>query len=262
MFIKRVVEMRANNFLKQNKLKRFISRITPSRSLNFRSKQNYKMLVDLLLREYKTPKVLVIGGRIFGKGIDVLVDNPLMTVLETDIQFGPRAKIICDAHSLPFDKQSFHAVVIQAVLEHVLEPGHCVDEVYRVLVNRGFVYAETPFMQQVHGYPYDFARYTYLGHRRLLRKFEEVDSGAVAGPGTALTWAWEYFLQSFSDRIMLKAVLRRLARFTGFWFKYFDYFLLAKKGSLDGASANYFLGRKSDEVLSDRELLAELLRKL
>ena len=52
----------------------------------------------------------------------------------------------------------------------------------------------------------------------------------------------------------VKAVLRRLARFTGFWVKYFDYFILKNESSWDGASAYYFLGRKANEVLSDREL--------
>ena len=50
----------------------------------------------------------------------------------------------------------------------------------------GLVYADTPFMQQVHMGRYDFTRFTYLGHRRLFRKFEEIDSGAVSGPAMAL----------------------------------------------------------------------------
>ena len=67
-----------------------------------------------------------------------------------------------------------------------------------MLKGRGVVYAETPFMQQVHMGPYDFTRFTHSGHRRLFRRFEEVESGAVCGPGMALAWAYQYFLLSFA----------------------------------------------------------------
>jgi 2-polyprenyl-3-methyl-5-hydroxy-6-metoxy-1,4-benzoquinol methylase len=38
------------------------------------------------------------------------------------------------------------AVVVQAVLEHVLQPDVVVAEIHRVLRPDGLVYAETPFM--------------------------------------------------------------------------------------------------------------------
>ena len=50
-------------------------------------------------------------------------------------------------------------------------------EIYRVLKSDGIVYIETPFMQQVHGGKYDFTRFTYLGHRRLFARFQEIESG-------------------------------------------------------------------------------------
>mgnify|MGYP006300193703 CR=1 FL=1 len=37
--------------------------------------------------------------------------------------------------------------------------------------------------------------------------------------------------------------------------KYFDYLLIDKAGTLDAASSFYFLGRKSESILSDRELI-------
>jgi hypothetical protein len=67
-----------------------------------------------------------------------------------------------------------------------------------VLKDGGIVYAETPFMQQVHGSAYDFTRFTWLGHRRLFRKFKEIKSGTCGGPGMALIWSWRYFLRTFS----------------------------------------------------------------
>ena len=45
---------------------------------------------------------------------------------------------------------SVDGVIVQAVLEHVLDPRTVAAEVERVLRPRGMVYAETPLMQQVH----------------------------------------------------------------------------------------------------------------
>ncbi|RJP84250.1 MAG: class I SAM-dependent methyltransferase [Desulfobacteraceae bacterium] len=236
--------------------KSILKKITPSRSLNLRSAKQFRKLADLLIVENNAPRVLVVGGRILGCGIHELLDIKSIQVLETDIQIGPRTALICDAHALPFRNRSFDAVIIQAVLEHVFDPVQCVKEISRVLPENGYVYAETPFMQQVHDAPYDFHRFTYLGHRRLFRQFSEIASGPVAGPGTVLCWAYVFFLSSFSDHKYLKAVLMRIALFTGFWIKYFDYFLINKKGSMDGASVYYFLGHKCGTCLSDQELIS------
>lgn len=244
---------------KVNKIiKNILNKITPSRSLNLRSAKNFRKLADLLIIDCNAPRVLVVGGRILGCGINDLFNVKAIQAVETDIQLGPRTELVCDAHALPFRNGAFDAVIIQAVLEHVFDPVQCVEEISRVLVEHGYVYAETPFMQQVHDAPYDFHRFTYLGHRRLFRHFTEIESGPIAGPGTALFWAYVSFLSSFSDRKYIKAVLLRLALFTGFWIKYFDYFLINKKGSWDGASVYYFMGRKCGTHLSDQELIALL----
>ena len=129
------------------------------------------------------------------------------------------------------------------------------QEIHRVLKKEGLVYAETPFMQQVHGRQYDFTRFTQLGHRRLFRKFSLIYDGAVCGPGMALSWSWMYFLNSFSESKRIRSVLRVFAVVTSFYLKYFDYYLIKKTGTLDAASAYYFMGSKSDNSLSDHELL-------
>ncbi|MBD3559578.1 methyltransferase type 11, partial [Planktothrix sp. FACHB-1355] len=52
-----------------------------------------------------------------------------------------------------------------------------------------------------------------------------------------------------------QALVTAFARFTSFWWKYFDYFLVDKPGTFDAASGYYFMGKKSDRILSDRELI-------
>jgi uncharacterized protein YbaR (Trm112 family) len=201
------------------------------------------------------PKILVIGGSILGEGIETIINNPSIDIIEGDVSMGPRTQIIFDAHDLPFNDSSFQGVIIQAVLEHVLDPKRCVEEIYRVLDDQGLVYAETPFMQPVHMGAYDFNRFTPLGHRRLFRQFQEIKSGATGGPGMSLAWSYQYFLLSFAQKRFTQDVMRGFARLTSFWWKYFDRYLINKPGGLDAAFGIFFLGKKSSEVLPDKELI-------
>jgi SAM-dependent methyltransferase len=241
--------------LKKNKIKDFILRLIPDVSENINAKRNYKKLTNLLLKQNSSPRVLIIGGSIMGKGMEVFMLNPAIDFVESDVSFGERTMLICDAHDLPFADQCFDGVIAQAVLEHVTDPYRCVDEIYRVLKTKGLVYAETPFLQQVHMGPYDFTRFTHLGHRRLFRKFDEIESGATCGPGMALAWAYQGFLQSFAKSNALKKLIFIFASFTSFYLKYFDYYLIDKPGALDSASGIYFMGSKGDNLLSDQELI-------
>jgi SAM-dependent methyltransferase len=210
---------------------------------------------DRLLARSGRPRVLVIGAGEMGAGLETLLDEPAIELVEVDASLGPRVQVVCDAHDLPLADGAFDGVVIQAVLEHVLDPARCVAEIHRVLKPGGLVYADTPLVCQVHGREFDFTRYTRLGHRRLFRHFGELDSGVSGGPAMALGWTIRYFLLSFSSRPLVRAGISGLSRLTLFWLKYLDYLLLAKPGALDAAFAFYFLGEKREEILDDRELI-------
>src|SRR5947207_1064219 len=135
------------------------------------------------------PLVLVVGGGSIGNGTDGLYDSERLRLLAFDIVASQHVQLVADAHQIPLISGCVDAVVVQAVLEHVLNPWQVIEEVHRVLKPDGLVYAETPFMQQVHAGPYDFTRFTDSGHRWLFRRFAEIDRGVVAGPGTALSWS-------------------------------------------------------------------------
>lgn len=168
--------------LNQNKVKTTLRKFLPVISINIKAEKNYSKIVTMLPNN---SKILVIGGSVKGERMDVIYSNESFEIVGTDVSFGPYTKLICDAHSIPFEDEVFDCVIIQAVLEHVLDPQRCVSEVHRVLKSSGIAYAETPFMQQVHMKQYDFTRFTHLGHRRLFRYFEEVESGPCCGPGMA-----------------------------------------------------------------------------
>lgn len=237
------------------KWREWISSRIPDVTINVNAARNARQLHELLRKRNGQTRVLVVGGGVVGAGLETLLQDPAIEIIETDVSWGPQTQLICDAHNLPFRDEVFDAVVVQAVLEHVVDPRQCVSEIYRVLKTDGVVYADTPFIQQVHGRQYDFTRFTRLGHRRLFRHFEEIDSGISCGPGVALAWSLRYFLLSFFSSERMRGAVSFASRILFFWLKYFDYYLAQKKPALDAASAFFFLGRKSPTVLSDQELL-------
>jgi SAM-dependent methyltransferase len=241
----------------KTRLQAQIERILPEIDINIGTAQNFNRFGQKLMKKCSAPTVLVIGGRVTGEGMQTLLDQKKVHLVETDIAMGPRADMICDAHDIPFEDGAFDGVVIQAVLEHVLDPVRCVAEIYRVLNETGLVYAETPFMQPVHMGRYDFTRFTRLGHRRLFRAFDELSSGPVAGTGLALALACQYFLMSFCKTGAMRFLTMSLSRLLFFWLKYFDYYLVAQKSTSDAAAGFYFMGQKSEKLLADKTLIGQ-----
>jgi SAM-dependent methyltransferase len=242
------------------RLRRLVRAVTPSISKNVRATANFGRLAALLRAQTGSPRVLVLGGGVAGEVIDALLSAPAVgldvEIVRADIVPDPATMLVCDAQSLPFDDGTFDAVVAQGVFQHVPDPWQSAQEIHRVLNARGLVYAETPFMQQVHEGPHDFHRFTHLGHRRLFRRFEELDSGATGGPGMAVAWAWRHFLWSFAGSRLMGVLLPTFASFTSFFLKAFDRRLIGRPRALDAAASVYFLGRRSETTLSDRELVA------
>lgn len=240
--------------LNLSKIKQRINALIPNIGHNLKATDNYRELIRLLPAD---AKILVVGGGITGRGMEKFYEQKSYEIVGSDVYVGSRTTIISDAHDIPFEQDVFDCVIVQAVLEHVLDPQRCVAEMHRVLKSEGLIYAETPFMQQVHMRQYDFTRFTHLGHRRLFRYFTEIDSGPTGGPAMALAWSWMYFLRSFTSSLRVSKLLEVLGRLTSFFFKYFDYLLIDKPGSYDAASGMYFMGRKNDKSLSDKELLKQ-----
>jgi len=209
-----------------------------------------KEMIQLLGCETHRPVVLVIGGGAIGAGTDPLYTAQGIEIVGTDVYASTNTDVVADGHFLPFQNETFDAVWIQAVLEHVLDPPAVVEEIHRVLKPGGIVYADTPFIQQVHEQAYDFTRFTLSGHRWLFRRFEEIDSGPVGGAGKALVWSIRYVALSLG----LNTRLATLAALPFFWLRFIDYF--AKPGpKSDAASGVFFFGRRSDRALNAKDML-------
>jgi SAM-dependent methyltransferase len=200
------------------------------------------------------PVILMIGAGTMGAGCETLYEDRDVQQIAFDIYPSDLTQFVADTHQIPLADESVDGVIIQAVLEHVLEPAAVVAEIYRVLKPGGVVYAETSFMQQVHEGAYDFTRFTELGHRWLWRQFEEIHRGVIGGPGLSLYWSARYFWRAvlgrrrLADAISLPALAASLI----------DH-LLPLERKIAGANGVFFLGRKVERPLPREELISRYL---
>lgn len=236
-------------------IKNLVKRVVPNLTVNVRAGRNFRRLAKLLEDVGPDPLVLLIGAGTLGDGTGELKSNRRLELLETDVVVEERTQLACDAHFLPFANESFDCVVIQAVMEYLQDPFQCVSEIHRVLKRDGLVYSEAPFLLPVHGRDHDFMRFTQVGHRRLYCHFSEISSGVCGGPASTLACSIQYFALSCIPLSQLRNSIKALVRFLLFWLKYLDYVLADTKAGGDAAAGTYFLGKKSDRVRSDREIL-------
>ncbi len=194
-------------------------------------------------------KLLVIGGGAVGAGVEKLYDGSI-DVTGMDVYASPHTRFVGDAHAIPLRDESVDAVWIQAVLEHVLEPAMVAEEIHRVLKPGGFIYADTPFLQQVHEGAFDFTRFTLSGHRWLFRDFEEIETGAVGGAGTALGQTIRYTFRALGlgDKIATTLTL------PFFWLRFLDP-LMTRRPNADAAAGVFFFGQKTGRRIGPKDMI-------
>jgi SAM-dependent methyltransferase len=214
--------------------------------------KNCERFVSRLKGSTDKPKVLVIGSGEKGSATNHLWDDPDIEIHGIDVYASETVDLVCDAHYIPLSNEYYDGVWIQAVLEHVVEPQKVVSEIFRVLKNSGFVYAETPFMQQVHEGPYDFTRYSVLGHRYLFREFSMIEIGGNKGPEIVLSWAIKYFIWSITRSQKLGQLIGLLVSLILRPFRY----LVSRSSMFDASSGVYFYGYKDkNAMLSHKDLI-------
>ena len=233
-----------------NKLKKFL----PKKSVNVAKD---KMFSRMAFEHGDNGKVvLIVGCGNQTEQLEHYFPDKNTTFVFCDIDKNADVDVFCDSHNLSFRDCSFDGIITTAVLEHVLYPEKVVAEIARVLKPSGFIYSEIPFLQSVHEGAYDFTRFTMSGHRRLLENFEEVDTGIVGGPGTALVWSLCDFFGGLSSNKKISFLLSASARLMFFWLKYFDYLTKDNPHALNAASCTYFYGTKAVNGVSAKEIIA------
>jgi SAM-dependent methyltransferase len=119
-------------------------------------------------------------------------------VVNTEIFPYPTTDVVCNGDNLPFKDNSFDVVLSLAVLEHVKNPWLHAEELIRVLKPGGVIYADVPFLQPYHGYPYHYFNMTTAGLKSLFEKNITVIKHSVepwSKPVFTLTW----FLQRYCE---------------------------------------------------------------
>ncbi len=215
------------------------------------AERNAARLGELLSGRPGRPLVLVVGGGSIGNGLGGFCGDERFDFIAFDIYASANIQFIADAHAIPLRDRCVDAVIVQAVLEHVLEPWTVVAEIHRVLRDDGLVYAETPFLQQVHEGPYDFTRFTASGHRWLFRRFTAIDCGLAGGLGSAAWWTMTYLASG-----LLRS--QRLGNIVGLlccWLRLLDAVIPERYG-IDGACGSFFLGRKAEQAVPPLAMVA------
>jgi SAM-dependent methyltransferase len=188
-----------------------------------------------LVNECKNGLILNVGS-----GSDFIQEG----VINFDLDLLPGVDVVGNGESLPFLDETFDLIISQAVLEHVKRPKRIVNEIYRVLNHGGYVYVESPFLQEYHGFPLDFQRYTLMGLENLLSHFKKIESGVCAGPSATFGRIFREYLASFSDNPYVHQMIKMMAGWIIFPIRYLDLYLNRKKYAHIIAMGIYYIGQK------------------
>jgi len=190
-----------------------------------------------LIDKFKDGLILNVGS-----GGDFIQEG----VINFDLDLLPGVNVIGNGENLPFLDETFDLIINQAVLEHVKRPKKIVREIYRALKRGGYVYVESPFLQEYHGFPLDFQRYTLMGLENVLSHFQKIESGVCAGPSATFGRIFREYFATFSDNLYVHQILKILAGWFIFPIRYLDLYLNKKKYAHVIAMGLYYIGKKAE----------------
>jgi len=218
-----------------------------SRDVSLRLLEKHKALLP------DDPIILIIGCGVGADQYGKLF--PTGHIFPTDVTLQGDAVVACDGACLPFRDQTLDCVVVDQVLEHAVNPAAIVSEIHRCLKVGGIVYSGVPFHTPVHGFPFDFQRYTPLGHRMLFWRFQGLEVYITQGPLSALSKTVIGFFSSISNNLWWRRFSSAGVRLLVSPMLWLDRrYTWAKELSIPAASA--FLGRKQENEESPRIIIS------
>jgi ubiquinone/menaquinone biosynthesis C-methylase UbiE len=142
-----------------------------------------------------------------GELLEILGTNGLKVGLDISVVYLNIAKkkfdvILADAENMPLRQGTFEAVVCSDLLEHVLNPENVVEEIRRILTNKGKAFFVVPWEEDLEIYkamPYEFTHlrtFDKYSIRKLLRSFNILKSAPVAAKSPAFHYLVPKFVRS------------------------------------------------------------------
>jgi SAM-dependent methyltransferase len=93
-------------------------------------------------------------------------------VVEVEYAIFRHTDIVGDAHQLPFDDETFEAVIVMNAFEHYRDPATVATELHRILKPGGRILIHTAFMQPLHERPWHFFNCTKYGLEEWFKAFD------------------------------------------------------------------------------------------
>jgi SAM-dependent methyltransferase/uncharacterized protein YbaR (Trm112 family) len=222
---------------------------TPIFSVNRRIKAIHQTW-KLSAKDIKNPKTLIVGTflPVRRKKSDLFhsVEKAYKNSIRLDIIEKQDTSIIADGHVMPFPDGLFDIVIAQATIKHLRNPYVFVEEVNRILKPNGFFYCEVAYLLAYHKWPGDYVRFTPLGIKELLIKFNIIASSFTRGPGYTIAELLSIYsaaLFSFNYKPLYSFLLKVFS-----WLflpvKYLDCFMLKNQWSDYIGQVNYCIAQK------------------
>jgi len=110
------------------------------------------------------------------------------TVKTLDIDPTSNADYIADItkYNNNLEDEMFDIIVCTEVLEHTLNPFYAIEEIYRILKEKGVLILSVPFNFRIHGPLPDCWRFSEYGLKELLKNFCQIEINSVETPGRNL----------------------------------------------------------------------------
>ena len=135
------------------------------------SANNYDPMVRELIAKHKEGLVLDIGAG--------FRNNYYENVVFLDVIDYPTTDVLSIAERLPFQDNSFDAIVCVSVLQHIKTPSKAASEMMRVLKEGGELLVTASFLQPYFEDPNHYFNFTEQGLRALFPDTHTIDSGVL-----------------------------------------------------------------------------------
>lgn len=160
-----------------------------------------KFYAKSLHRQLLEGEIARCAKRLRGKILDAGSKNRLYDSLFTQaeeivaVDLKPQESkniIKADITDLPFEDNSFDAVISFEVLEYLSDIEKALEEIAKVLKRKGLFIFSVPFLNPVHG-DVDNMRYTDKALRELLKDFFEIEK--IISFGGRYSFMWDLFFE-------------------------------------------------------------------